>query len=60
MNTTIFEQNNITKEVKKLLYTYFTEEKTNKIMYRNAYDKIINLLKFTNNNKKLLYIKKNS
>ena len=60
LNTPIFEYNNITKEMKKLLYTYFTEEEINKIMYGNAYDKIINLLKFTNNNKKLLYIKKNS
>ena len=44
----IFDYSNISSETKKLLLKYFNEEDTNKILYKNAYSKIIDKL----NNKK--------
>ena len=44
----IFDYSNISSETKELLLKYFNEEDTNKILYKNAYSKIIDKL----NNKK--------
>ena len=44
----IFDYSNISSETNKLLLKYFNEEDTNKILYKNAYSKIIDKL----NNKK--------
>lgn len=42
--TPIFDYRDITLEIKKLLYGRFSPYETKKIMYLNAYDKIINKL----------------
>ena len=47
----IFDYNYITEEMQKLLLTSFNFEEVKKIMYENAYNKIINNLK---SNKKVL------
>lgn len=40
----IFDYSNISSETKELLLKYFNEEDTNKILYKNAYSKIIDKL----------------
>ena len=44
LETSIFDYSNIVVDIKKLLLTYFNFDDTNKIMYDNANDKIINKL----------------
>lgn len=48
-DTVMFDYSNIEKEISILLQTYFSVSTTNKIMYENAYDRVIN--KLNNKNK---------
>lgn len=48
-DTIMFDYSNIEKEISNLLQTHFSISNTNKIMYDNAYEKVIN--KLNNKNK---------
>ena len=50
-DTIIFDYSNITKDIYNLLQTYFNQSTTNKIMYENVYDQIINKLNIKNKHK---------
>lgn len=51
-DTVMFDYSNISKEIFNLLQTYFNISTTNKIMFENIYDKVINKLNTKSNKTK--------